>query len=149
MLNVRCCLLFILAAMSRSLTTRLLWALTLAFWGFIFVMTHIPQQRLPGVRVNDKTAHLISYGVLAAMLYVTLWFSRPHDWSPVWKIPLVLALYAAFDELTQPLVNRFAEFADWYADVAGAVIVVAALSILRGVIAVTAQRRMKTERPTS
>ena|SRR5687767_4529648 len=145
MLNVRCCLLFILAAMSRSLTTRLLWALTLAFWGFIFVMTHIPQQRLPGVRVNDKTAHLISYGVLAAMLYVTLWFSRPHDWSPVWKIPLVLALYAAFDELTQPLVNRFAEFADWYADVAGAVIVVAALSVIRA-IASTRRHRDTEER---
>ena len=129
-----------LSTMSRPLTTRLLWTLTLAFWGFIFVMTHIPQQRLPGVRVNDKTAHLISYGVLAAMLYVTLWVSRPRDWSPLWKIPLVLALYAAFDELTQPLVNRFAEFADWYADVAGAVIVVAVLSLVRAIVSTLRHR---------
>jgi VanZ family protein len=134
-----------LSTMSRPLTTRLLWAATLAFWGFIFVMTHIPQQRLPGVRVNDKTAHLISYGVLAAMLYVTLWVSRPHDWSPLWKIPLVLALYAAFDELTQPLVNRFAEFADWYADVAGAVIVVAALSLIRAIVSTLRHRETEKQ----
>jgi VanZ family protein len=119
------------AAMSPSTTRRLLWSLTLSFWAFIFFMTHIPQPRLPNVHVGDKSAHVISYGVLAALLYLTLWRTRPADWSLLWKIPLILMLYGAFDEITQPLVHRSCELKDWYADVIGAVLAVVLMSSLR------------------
>ena len=117
--------------MTPTFARRLLWSLTLTFWAFIFFMTHIPQPRLPNVHVGDKSAHIISYGVLAALLYLTLWRTRPDDWSLLWKIPLILMLYGAFDEITQPLVHRSCELADWYADVAGTLIAVSALSLIR------------------
>ena len=120
--------------MTATFTRRLLWSVTLCFWAFIFFMTHIPQPRLPNVHVGDKSAHIISYGVLAGLLYVTLWRTRPNDWSLLWKIPLILMLYGAFDEITQPLVQRSCELADWYADVGGVVISVSVLSLIRVVL---------------
>jgi VanZ family protein len=117
--------------MSRQLTIRLLWAITLAFWAFIFLMTHIPQQRLPDIHVGDKSAHLISYGVLASLMYVTMWRGGPGDWALVWKIPVFLLAYGAFDEQTQKLVNRSCELADWYADAVGVLVAVGVWSGVR------------------
>jgi VanZ family protein len=119
---------------SRKTVSRLLWTVTLCFWMFIFVMTHIPQQRLPDVPVSDKGTHVITFAVLGSLLYGTVWLSRPEDWSGVWKVPLILTLYGAFDEATQPLANRSGEFADWYADVAGAVLAVALWTGVRWLI---------------
>jgi VanZ family protein len=112
-------------------TVRALWVVTLAYWAFIFLMTHIPQPRLPDIHVGDKSAHLIAYGVLASLLYITLWRAKPNDWSLVWKIPVILLAYGAFDEQTQKLVNRSCELADWYADAIGTFVAVGLWSLVR------------------
>ena len=119
--------------MRRTIVLTICWGVTLAYWAFLAVVTHIPQPRLPGVPVGDKTSHLIGYGTLASMLYVTLWIARPRDWSLTWKIPLILFVYGALDEVTQPMFQRSCEFLDWVADAAGALIAVAGWSAVRWV----------------
>ena len=117
--------------MRRKIILTICWGTTLFYWAFLCVVTHIPQPRLPGVPVSDKTSHLIGYGVLASMLYVTLWIARPHNWSLVWQIPLILFVYGALDEITQPMFQRSGEVADWVADAAGVLIAVAGWSCIR------------------
>ena len=51
------------------------------------------------------------------------WTLRAHRHRRLRRVLLVLVLmtiYAAVDELTQPLVNRYAAWSDWFADVFGA-----------------------------
>jgi VanZ family protein len=124
----------------RKLILTSCWGLTVSYWAFIAVITHIPQSGLPGVPVSDKTSHLVGYGVLASMLYVTLWIARPGDWSTTWKVPLILFAYGALDEATQPMFRRSGEFADWVADCAGALIAVGLWSCIRLAAARIAQK---------
>jgi VanZ family protein len=119
----------------RKIILTLCWGVTLCYWAFMAVVTHTPQPRLPGVPVSDKTSHLIGYGTLASMLYVTLWIARPRAWSLTWKIPLILFIYGALDEVTQPMFQRSGEVADWIADAAGVLIAVGAWSCIRLVAA--------------
>lgn len=87
------------------------------YWCALFTATHIPAPRLPPIPVTDKTAHFVSYGLLAIALSVSFVLSRR-------KHPAVLVLgimlsYGAIDEWTQIPVHRSCEIADWYADGAG------------------------------
>lgn len=111
--------------------SRILWAITIAYWLFIFVMTHIPQQRIPRVPVTDKTAHLVAYFVLGCLLGASMWASNPSSRSiSLWVILIGMA-YGAFDELTQPLMNRFCEWNDWLADSVGICAAVLMIGLFR------------------
>jgi VanZ family protein len=46
-----------------------------------------------------------------------------------------VAVYGAFDELTQIPVGRHADVADWFADVAGSVIGLALFAMVRSIFA--------------
>src|SRR5688500_16774633 len=115
---------------AMALMRKALLLVTLVYWAGIAVLTHLPRVPRVGPHVGDKTAHVVAYAVLGALLYVTLWAFRP------FARPLVLAtivlgatfVYGALDEVTQPLVGRFAEWNDWVADATGAALAVAALS---------------------
>lgn len=98
--------------------------LLVAYWLALAAATHVP--RLPqvvGTSGIDKVCHFAGFfglGFLAS-LTVAIWrpASRPLNWINLAGIGLLLAIYGASDELTQPLVGRSCELADWLADLAG------------------------------
>ncbi|MBN2446183.1 MAG: VanZ family protein [Phycisphaerae bacterium] len=104
-----------------------------AYWIFLFCSTHFPHLSLHGeVPGGDKTAHLVAFAILALVLWLfaeTL--HRPPTRALVWKLAVIIAAYAAFDEITQPVVGRSADFADWGMDMLGSGVVLAALEIRR------------------
>jgi VanZ family protein len=101
------------------------------YWIFLFCSTHFPKLTLPGgVPQSDKIVHFVTYGVLAALFWKCAeTFRRPLPDTFVWLALGMLTAYAAFDELTQPLVNRTASVDDFRADVLGVFLV---LFVLEG-----------------
>jgi len=93
----------------------------IVYWAALFVSTHIPLPK-SGSQVNDKTAHLVAYGLLAFLLAAVL--SRKFRPLPLAALAMgVAATYGAVDELLQLLVSsRTADVSDWLADVTGAAI---------------------------
>lgn len=119
--------------MNRSGNTfgRTLWTITLLFWATLFVLTHIPQVRVPRIPGGDKTIHTIAYFALACVLGASMWFTHPSRRAiAVWVLAICL-VYGAFDELTQPLVGRYCEFRDFIADTIGASAACLLLAFLR------------------
>lgn len=85
-----------------------------------FLGTHLPMPRGVIPRGGDKVLHFLGYfvfGVLLMGLRATLGEFR---WPSVVGRAGFLACYGAFDEITQKLVGRSADVADWCADVLGA-----------------------------
>lgn len=94
----------------------------LACFAIAFVATHRPPSDEPhGFRINDKLLHVCGFAGLAA---ITSWrFRNPAgraDLPRTLWIFACLAVYAAFDEITQPPFGRTADIWDWTADFAGA-----------------------------
>jgi VanZ family protein len=110
---------------------RTLWTLTLTYAAFHFVMTHLPAKGLRGIGVNDKALHFASYGFMASCLYLSLWASVVRPLKAAGIVLLAAVTYGALDELLQPLVGRSQEWGDWIADVAGATVAVAGMTIIR------------------
>jgi len=113
------------AAAPRALVrlARVCWGLTIVYWAGLFFVTHLPLPKLPYVPVTDKTAHLVSYFLLACALMVSLTLSRRSRWradDPAVLVLVMLMLYGAIDEISQIPVGRSCEMADWCADIAGA-----------------------------
>jgi len=97
-------------------------------------MTHMPHPPPVGPPVSDKLIHFLAYGLLSGLLFLALWMSRPNmRWLPLVVLGIIVA-YAAFDELTQPIFQRDAEFEDFLADSAAAVIAVSVLGTIRHVM---------------
>jgi len=110
---------------------RVIKVLLVLYWAFALTMTHIPHPPPMGPVTSDKLAHFLGYGALTGLLFLALWVSRPNmRWMPLIVLGIVLA-YAAFDELTQPFFHRDAEFGDWLADSAAAVVAVMVLGLIR------------------
>ena len=86
----------------------------------VLVLTHIPQAMMPsslGEDGIDKLEHVVAYGVIAYLFLISL------RGAPTVRSALLLcfavSLIGAFDELTQPYVNRTASVTDLAADVVG------------------------------
>ncbi len=94
-----------------------------------FTLTHWPPPEDPLPQpISDKVLHVIGFVVLG--LVTSHRFARGPQSRRTGVFLLVwvgLAGYAALDELTQPFVGRMCEFADWLADLFGAL---AGLSII-------------------
>ena len=101
---------------------RILFAVgTLAYWGTLFYLTHLPPERvtIPG-RFTDKELHFAAYAALSLALGMTLLVTLPRTrWIPLYLVAIGMA-YGAIDERTQLFVGRSCELGDWLADVAGA-----------------------------
>jgi VanZ family protein len=102
-----------------------LWQIVLAcYWLALFVATHIPLETpaLQGGK-TDKLAHMAAFAVLSALVAITWQLSAGRltlrHLSGAW---LVIVLYGAMEEWTQPLVGRHASIWDWMADAFGAAI---------------------------
>ena len=108
-----------------------LWILCAAYWVALFTLTHLPRVPVIGPPMRDKVAHLLAYGVLAGVLYLTVWASGSRAKRAAYSVVAVTVLYGAMDELTQPLVGRSCELYDWVADAAGAILVVGIFASVR------------------
>ena len=99
----------------------------------VFVSTHIP--RLPQFRIygHDVTLHIAAYMILT-WLY---WFARNGFEKPHWgrralyEVAVLMAVYGALDEATQSLVNRHGDIIDWFSDLGGCFLALAALYLFR------------------
>ena len=105
----------------RSIVWRVLLA---GYWLTLLVATHLPKTvaGLPADQ-TDKLIHFVAYAVLAWLL-ATAWQAsvgrlNARHLKFVW---MVVVLYGAIDEVTQPIVGRTLSFADWLADAAGAAV---------------------------
>lgn len=100
------------------------WALALLviYWLALFVGTHLPrgQHELLPKNVSDKLLHLTAYGGLALLICLNWSLRRPLGWRQAAIVLALLAGFGALDEVTQILVGRDCDLADWTADVSGA-----------------------------
>jgi VanZ family protein len=95
-------------------------------WSAAFVVTHLPPSRLPPPGLADYLLHAAGYLVLAVLLTWALAAGGRGLPRRALIAACAMIAYAAFDELTQPLVGRAAEWADALADAAGAALGIAA-----------------------
>ena len=115
------------------LKSRAIWAITIVYWLMLFAATHAPAQRLPNVPLSDKTEHLLSYGLLATLLFLAIGQSKPH-WPQRGMIVLAIGMmYGAIDEWLQalPIVNRDCDRLDWFADTTGLAIAAIVLTAIQ------------------
>ena len=103
-----------------SLCTRVVLVMLCVYWAALFYGTHtkVPEGLLPGN--SDKLIHFWAYAGLAILLMSLRVTRGAYTWWSVLIAWCVLAIYGAFDELTQLLVNRNADIFDWVCDVTGA-----------------------------
>lgn len=94
---------------------------------------HLPKP--PGAalvaRFGDKVVHCAVYLVLAALggwAALRRGGSLGIRWAIRWWI--IYAVYAAADELLQPLANRHCQFSDWLADATGVTLALILLTFL-------------------
>jgi VanZ family protein len=88
-------------------------------WAGAFALTHIPAKRMPRTHVSDKTLHVVGYAGLTGLFLPVLAMRGATRGRQLLIAALALPLYAAVDELTQPLVNRHGSLTDWFCDVLG------------------------------
>lgn len=95
---------------------------TATYAAILLWATHAPNIKPPSVGRDlvpvDKFWHFVAYALLALLVVLTN-ASLGRRRMPVLMVGAVLFVLAGFDEVTQPFTQRDAEWADWYADVAG------------------------------
>lgn len=88
--------------------------LLVLYWIACFAATHLPlHQGAPMLPHLDKVVHLGMFCILGFLMAL--------HWSTL-KVLVVVMAYAIFDEVTQPLVGRECDIADFVCDAVGAVI---------------------------
>ena len=80
--------------------------------------------------VSDKSLHFAGFVVITAVFLLALTVRNMAAFRRVLVAVFAMALYGAFDEITQPLVNRSASWNDWFADMGGAALAVVAWELL-------------------
>lgn len=100
------------------------------YWVVLFYSTHtkLSPGILPGN--SDKYVHFAAYGLLGALLMALRASRGAFPWTSIVARWVVLAMYGAFDELTQLLVNRNADFQDWFADIIGSAIGIGIVTVI-------------------
>jgi len=109
----------------RSRRVWLRWLLVcalVAYWLAMFTGTHLP--RIPQALADqgDKVLHICGYLGLAFLLLAWRATRGTITLRRLGLLLLLIAIYGAFDEVTQPLVGRQCDFSDWVADLFGAVL---------------------------
>ena len=129
------------ASHHRRITALLAIALVL-YWLIAFLGTHvpIPAGAIPGG--GDKMLHYLGYAILASLLMGLRASRGPFGWYSIVMRWLVLAVYGAFDEFTQPFVGRNADVMDWCADLFGSF---CGLGLVVLLVRVWSLRRAKSE----
>jgi VanZ family protein len=107
-----------------------------AYWGVLFMLTHIPHVPPPPGELNDKGSHFLGYGGLAGAMFIAAWANWPRATGLWWKVLIACAAYGAVDEWLQalPFIRRDCELNDWFADVGGTLVAVTVLGIVHRVV---------------
>ena len=98
--------------------------LAVTFTALVLLLAHIPKEVMPSqLQENspDKLHHVVAYGAITFLFILSL-KSSPSMLSTLLVFFALLAI-GIVDEITQPLVNREASFADIVANVIGIVMV--------------------------
>ena len=133
-----------------GLVRRGLDLLAVAYTCILLYATHHPKPaELVGPNApGDKTLHLIAYSLLGGVVAAAVASRGGWSWRSAAAVFVALALFAAADEITQPLFGRFADTRDWAFDelglVAGIGAVTVAALLLRPVVIRRAGRWGKT-----
>ena len=108
----------------------LLWAVT------IFIASSIPAYSIPNLSIfsHDKLLHLLVYFIFTSLVYIALIHQtrfpalsqRPLLWSAI-----IAAIYGALDEFHQSFTGRSSDVLDLLADVAGALLLIAIVLVVR------------------
>jgi VanZ family protein len=108
--------------------------LTLCYWTFMFIATHLPAKQVPGgvSPKYDKIEHLTGFALLGVLL-CTIGAIRGSQ--VVWTcttVLVVVALYGVIDELTQSFSpGRTPDLRDWQFNMFGAAIGVGIFCLAR------------------
>lgn len=119
---------------------RLLAVGTVVYAMILVFATHHPNPAelvgdLAGDLVHkDKTLHFTAYGLLGLLVACTLAAAGRWSWRTLAVAMLMLAAFAALDEVTQPLFGRATELLDWVFDGLGLAAGVAAVIGARAVV---------------
>jgi VanZ family protein len=109
-------------------------AALVAYWCLSFVATHTPVVPSVPLTSSDKLVHAVAYFILALLLAIAWSLRRPLGWRGYLAIFAILLAYGALDEITQILVGRRADVADWLADAAGAIAGLAVFAVARAIV---------------
>jgi VanZ family protein len=115
----------------------LLWGPALAYMALIFFASSVPGDELPG-HLWDKLVHFLVYGVLGVLFLVPLTEGRlTRVTMRTGALAVMLStLYGAFDEVHQAFTpDRTPDVRDLFADALGAALGVAAILLLRVLVA--------------
>ena len=102
---------------------RILDSLAAAYTCILLYATHHPRPaELVGPNApGDKSLHLIAYTLLGGLVAAAFASRGGWGWRAAAALFVPLALFAAADEITQPLFGRFADGVDWAFDELGLV----------------------------
>jgi len=90
------------------------------FTAAVLVFTHLPQETMPSLLQKDgvdKLEHVLAYGVITFLFLIS--FRTSPTMLSALLLFLAVSVIGAFDELTQPFVNRTASVTDLAADIVG------------------------------
>jgi VanZ family protein len=113
-----------------SLAPIVRWAPVLLWAAMIFVLSSMSALPAPPPAITDKHAHVVTYGVLAALLVWAITDRRPSltTWTVAAAAVALAALYGASDEWHQSFVpGREVSALDLAADTGGAALAAVAL----------------------
>ena len=94
---------------------------------------------------GDKSLHLIAYTLLGGVVAAAFASRGGWGWRAAAALFVPLALFAAADELTQPLFGRFADSVDWAFDELGLVAGIGLVTVAARLLAPFLAR--KVDRP--
>jgi len=107
------------------------WIMLVMYLCLAVSLTHMPHPPQAVEVAVDKTLHFLGYAGYAAFLYIALGLSFPRLRFLWLIVPVLLGIWAALDELTQPYFGRDCDILDWRADMIGVCAAVAVLAMLR------------------
>lgn len=107
------------------------WATVLLYVLVAVCLTHMPHPPRDVEVVADKYLHSVGYFVYAALIYIAGGLTFPRFRWLTLTVVLLLAGWAALDEITQAYFHRDPDVHDWLADMTGVLVAVVLLSTLR------------------
>lgn len=110
--------------------------IAVAYTAVLLYATHHPRpESLIGEDApSDKTLHFFAYGVLGGVVAAAVAARGGWKARTAMNVFVGLALFAAADEVTQPIFGRFADAVDWAFDEAGLVAGIAVTSLVVAVL---------------
>ncbi|MBC8471789.1 MAG: VanZ family protein [Planctomycetes bacterium] len=122
--------------------------LAVTFAVFVLILTHVPQEFIPSQLHKsglDKLQHVVAYGIITFLFILSL-KNSPSMLSSLLIFFTLLAIGMA-DEITLPLVNRQASYADLAADAIGLVTVLLFSAVCKYRFRNTKKRISRPDKP--